>query len=269
MSVSTLRGRETIGVPIYPIASEEHYTDGQVIFQEGSGGDWVYVIQSGEVEISKTITGKKYVLSVLGPGEVLGELGYLGVIKRTATARAIGETIVGIIDRTFLDKEFNNLSGFFRAILVTAVKRFRNQLERSCEFTSRKDGRVQKRLSLAFKDRQTFVKAYTENISKGGLFIRTDRPLKEGEQFLLALGLADSPEPINVTCEVVWTRTQSEGETRPSGMGVKFCEISQQDTKLLNRYLQATYHGGDMMPVAGKIFSDPDTPCLSRTDTTS
>ena len=243
MSVSSLRKIETMGVPEYPIASEEHYTDGQVIFQEGSGGDWVYVIQRGAVEISKTITGKKYVLSVLETGEVFGELGYLGVIKRTATARAIGETIVGIIDRTFLDKEFNNLSGYFRAILVTAVKRFRNQLERSCEFTTRKDDRVQKRLSLAFKDRQTFVKAYAENISKGGLFIRTERPLKEGEQFLLTLQLADSSEPINATCEVVWARTQSEGETRPSGMGVKFYKMSQQDTELLNRYLQATMEG--------------------------
>ena len=59
---------------MYPIASGEQYADGQIIFREGSWGDWVYVIQRGSVEISKTIGGKNYVLSVLEPGEVLGEV---------------------------------------------------------------------------------------------------------------------------------------------------------------------------------------------------
>jgi uncharacterized protein (TIGR02266 family) len=239
MSMFVLQKKEKTDVPIYPIASEEQYTDGQIIFREGSWGDWVFIIKRGSVEISKTTEGKTYVLSVLEPGEVLGELGYLGDIKRTATARAIGATTLGIIDRTFLDREFNRLSGYLRAILVTAVKRFQDQMNRSCEFTTRKDDRLRRRMSLTFKDHQTFVNAYTENISNGGLFIRTDRPLTQGEQFLLTLQLADSPDPISATCEVVWTRTQSEGETRPSGMGVKFCEMSRRDNQLLTQYLQA------------------------------
>jgi uncharacterized protein (TIGR02266 family) len=243
MSLSVIEDREKTDVTMYPIASEEQYTDGQIIFREGTWGDWVYVIKRGSVEISKMIGGKTYVLSVLEPGEVLGELGYLGVFERTATARARGATTLGLIDRTFLDREFNNLSAYLRAIMVTAVKRFRNQIERSCEFAIRKDDRLKRHLSLTFKDRKTFVKAYTENISKGGLFIRTDRPLKQAEQFLLTLQLVGSPSPINATCEVVWTRTQSEGEARPAGMGVKFCEMSKRDNHLLNQYVQAIQKG--------------------------
>ena len=37
---------------MFTIASEETYPDGKMIFQEGSSGDWVYVILSGSVEIS-------------------------------------------------------------------------------------------------------------------------------------------------------------------------------------------------------------------------
>lgn len=243
MSLSVLENREKADVTMYPIASEEQYADGQIIFREGSWGDWVYVIKHGSVEISKTIGGKTYVLSVLEPGEVLGELGYLGVFERTATARARGETTLGLIDRTLLDREFNKLSVYLRAILVTAVKRFRSQIERSCEFAIRKDDRVKRPILLTFKDHTTFVTAYTENISKGGLFIRTDRPLKQAEQFLLTMQLVGSPTPINATCEVVWTRTQSEGETRPAGMGVKFCEMSKRDNHLLNQYIQAVQKG--------------------------
>ena len=228
---------------MYHIASEETYKDGQVILEEGSSGDWIYVVLSGSVEISKTIGGRKFIITALEPGEVFGELGYLGAMKRTATARGIGETTVGVIDRSFLDQEFNKLSGPFRSILVAVVKRFRNLIDRACEFSSRKEARVQKTLSLTFKDRKSFVKAYTDNISKGGLFIMTERPLKQGEQFLLKLQVPDLPEPIKLNCEVSWVREQTDTEKRPPGMGVKFCKMTKKDNQVLNQYFQTLIKG--------------------------
>ena len=228
---------------MYQIASEETYKDGQIIIEEGSSGNWVYVVLSGSVEISKTIGGRKFIITVLEPGEVFGELGYLGAIKRTATAKAIGETTIGVIDRSFLDQEFNKLSGSFRSILVAVVKRFRNLIDRTCEFSSRQDVRALKTLTLTFKDRQSFVKAYTGNISKGGLFIMTEHPLKENEQFLLRLQLPGLPEPIKITSEVLWVREQSDTEKRPPGMGVKFSKMTKRDNQILNHYFQTLIKG--------------------------
>ena len=122
------------------------------------------------------------------------------------------------------------------------MKRFRTLIDRACEFSSRKEARAKKSLSLSFKDRHSF-KAYTGNISKGGLFIKTERPLKEGEKFLLKMQLPDLSEPMKLDCEVAWTREQSETEKRPSGMGVKFCEMSKQDSQILNRYVQTLNKG--------------------------
>jgi len=164
-------------------------------------------------------------------------------MKRTATARAIGETTVGVIDRSFLDQEFNKLSGPFRSILVAVVERFRNLIDRACEFSSRKEARVQKTLSLMFKDRKSFIKAYTDNISKGGLFIMTERPLKQGEQFLLKLQVPDLPEPIKLNCEVSWVREQTDTEKRPPGMGIKFCKMTKKDNQVLNQYFQTLIKG--------------------------
>ena len=228
---------------MYPIATYETYKDGQIIFREGTYGDWMYVVLSGSVEVSKMNGGRKSIITVLEPDEVFGELGYLGAIKRIATVRAIGETTLGVIDRAFFDQEFNKLSGHFRTILLAVVKRFRTEIDRTCEFSSRKEARVQKSLSVMFKDRQSFIKAYTGNISKGGLFIKTERPLKEGEKFLLKMQLPDLSEPMKLDCEVAWTREQSETEKRPSGMGVKFCEMSKQDSQILNRYVQTLNKG--------------------------
>lgn len=221
------------------VAIEETYQDGQIIFKEGSSGDWVYIVLSGSVEISKKVGGEKYIIEMLREGEVFGELGFIGGIKRTATARAIGETTLGIIDREFLDKEFNNLSGQFRTILVAITHRFKKMLERACESTTRSESRIPKALSLTFKDRETFMRAYTGNVSAGGLFIKTENPLQPGHQFLLKLQLPGRPEPMNIKCDVSWSRSrESSTPSQPPGMGVKFGEISERDYCFIKKYVE-------------------------------
>jgi uncharacterized protein (TIGR02266 family) len=219
------------------IASEETYRDGEVIIKEGTSGDWVYVVQSGKVEVSKMVEGKKFIMTILGPGEVFGELGFLGGVTRTATVRAIGETVVGVIDRAHLDKEFNKLSSDFRAILVAVVTRFKQMADRTTQFSSRKANRTEKALSLRYEDQLSLVDAYTENVGGGGLFIKTENPLEPGERFLLTLALPGRSDPMQITCEVAWTRKQEGGADNPAGMGVKFVKITKDDDKTLKKHL--------------------------------
>jgi CRP-like cAMP-binding protein len=120
------------------IASEEIYRDGQTIFEEGSSGDWVYVVLSGAVEISKVVGDKKVVIRTLRPEEIFGELGFLGNVKRIATARAAGETTVGVIDQETIAREFNKLSSDFREILQAVVGRLTETLELACRLKTRK-----------------------------------------------------------------------------------------------------------------------------------
>jgi len=223
---------------MFTFASEETHEDGYVVIKEGTSGDWLYVILSGSVEISKMIEGKKYVIDVLKPGELFGEVGFLGGKRRTATAKTIGQTTLGIVDRTALDAEFNELSSDLRNILLAMAKRFEKMVNRIVEFTSRSDLRVQKTLSLTYKDNMAFVRAYLGNISSGGIFIKTDKPLNQGEQFLLRLQLPELPDPLKISCEVVWARGSAEATPRePAGMGVKFLEMSKKDNEVLKHYL--------------------------------
>jgi CRP-like cAMP-binding protein len=69
------------------------------------------------VEISRAVEGKRTVITVLEAGDVFGEIAFLSRVPRTATARAVGETTVGLLDRTFLDGEYNRLSQHFQEIL--------------------------------------------------------------------------------------------------------------------------------------------------------
>jgi len=229
---------------MFNLAIEETYTDGQVIFKEGSSGDWVYVILTGAVEISKTVGGEKFIIEILNSGEVFGELGFIGGIKRTATARAIGETSLGLIDREFLDQEFNKLSSQFRTILSAIIHRFKKLLDRACDYSVRNEARIPKVLSLVFKDKEAFVRAYTGNVSTGGLFIKTENPLRPGHQFHLKLQLPEQKEPMEIKCEVLWSRNRESSTTdRPAGMGVKFIEIADRDYRSIKMFISGPGEG--------------------------
>ncbi len=63
---------------------------GKVLFQEGEPGDKMYIIQEGNIRISKMIGGKEHILAVLGKGDFFGEMAIVNQVERTATATAVG-----------------------------------------------------------------------------------------------------------------------------------------------------------------------------------
>jgi CRP-like cAMP-binding protein len=59
---------------------------GTVLFEEGQPGDYMYVVQSGQVEIRRQVGETERVLAVLVPGDFLGEMAILNARPRSATA---------------------------------------------------------------------------------------------------------------------------------------------------------------------------------------
>jgi CRP/FNR family cyclic AMP-dependent transcriptional regulator len=124
---------------MFKIASYETFQDGQIIFEEGSNGDWIYVVEEGEVEISKSVGGQKIVVEILKESDVFGEIAYIDKTPRSATATARGTTVVGIIDRDFFDAEFNKISADFQKILKTVALRLRKTTQMSVEAQKKDD----------------------------------------------------------------------------------------------------------------------------------
>lgn len=75
---------------------------GTVLFEEGQPGDYMYVVQSGEVEIRRQVGESDRVLAVLPAGEFFGEMAILNGRPRSATAvvRSAARLLV-IEGRTF------------------------------------------------------------------------------------------------------------------------------------------------------------------------
>jgi len=124
---------------MFMIASYETFQDGQIIFEEGSNGDWIYVVEEGEVEISKRIGGQKIVIETLKENEIFGEIAYIDKSPRSATATAKGTTVVGIIDRDFFDDEFNKISADFQKVIKLVAFRLRTTMQRYVAAKNGKD----------------------------------------------------------------------------------------------------------------------------------
>ncbi|KAF0144450.1 MAG: hypothetical protein FD153_334 [Rhodospirillaceae bacterium] len=73
------------------------YGTGTLVFKEGESGLVAYVILSGEVGLIKDAPRGPVVLTVLGKGEVFGEIGVLTRDPRNVSARARTELVVEVV----------------------------------------------------------------------------------------------------------------------------------------------------------------------------
>jgi uncharacterized protein (TIGR02266 family) len=72
---------------------------------------------------------------------------------------------------------------------------------------------------------------YTENLSAGGLFLRTERQFRRGEKVKLVLFFPQIVEPLEIEVEVV--RIREEGPEGPAGVAVRIPETHVVDREKL------------------------------------
>lgn len=78
-------------------------------------------------------------------------------------------------------------------------------------------------LKVEYRKVNTFFADYTKNISKGGTFIKTDKPLDVGTEFLFRLFIPALDEPLELRGAVQWVVRQDDTEPGESpGMGIRF-----------------------------------------------
>ncbi len=103
-----------------------HLVHGEELFAEGSQGDRAYIIESGELEILKNSSNRTLLLSVRGPGDVIGEMALLEQSPRNASVRARGETDLLAIHQEQFDHLLKISPTASRVLLSTVLARFRS-----------------------------------------------------------------------------------------------------------------------------------------------
>lgn len=80
-------------------ASREYPKD-TMIFAEAQSGSDMFIIQSGEVSITKVVNGEEVTLAVLQKGDMFGEMALIENKPRSANAIAHGDCILMVINRS-------------------------------------------------------------------------------------------------------------------------------------------------------------------------
>jgi NADH:ubiquinone reductase (H+-translocating) len=94
-----------------------HYANGEIIFQKGDIGDFLYVIVGGKVEILDISNQLETQIATLGKGEYFGEMALLNQKRRSATVRCLEDTELLAIRKSdfhILVTNFGNLKEEFK-----------------------------------------------------------------------------------------------------------------------------------------------------------
>jgi uncharacterized membrane protein len=82
------------------VVDEMKVPEGETLFQAGEPGDALFVVRAGEIELYiKDNVGQKIVLNVATAGDMFGEVALLDSGARTATAIALSDSELLVLDR--------------------------------------------------------------------------------------------------------------------------------------------------------------------------
>lgn len=102
---------------------------GEVLFREGDDPSTAFLIESGEIEVCTSQGGgRQVVLSLLGQGDLIGEMAVIDDAPRTATATAISECILFPVDRQQITERLAGTDPIIRSLLEGQLKRYRGAL---------------------------------------------------------------------------------------------------------------------------------------------
>jgi len=104
----------------------------------------------------------------------------------------------------------------------------------------RKDIRINARLKARFKDASAFIYEYTHNISKGGLFVRTQNPCDMGCMVEVVIIIPETEKEIPALGEVI--HIVSPGQVNRNKMGRRQEERQPPPTAIQPRSATKLHH---------------------------
>lgn len=99
--------------------------DKEVIFEKDDHGDKAYIVDSGRVEIYLTDGETETPISVLGVGEIFGEMALVDGSPRSASARALGECQLTSVSKDQLSERIEQADPIVRLLVNMLIKRIR------------------------------------------------------------------------------------------------------------------------------------------------
>ncbi len=93
-------------------------------------------------------------------------------------------------------------------------------------------------MQVKYRSLDTFFYDYAINVSHGGLFIKTRRPLNRGAAVEIEFEIADAPRVFKTRGKVVRVVVPGEDEMEPAGMGIEFEPLNPDDKEFIDALWQ-------------------------------
>jgi CRP-like cAMP-binding protein len=103
------------------------YYRGQIVMEQGASATSAFYIESGSVEICVEDGPHMLTIATLGPGEIVGEMALIQHGERSATVRALEDTVVTEISHEWLESKIHASDDkMVQALLKLFVRRLRD-----------------------------------------------------------------------------------------------------------------------------------------------
>lgn len=127
----------------------------------------------------------------------------------------------------------------------------------------RKDKRAPASLKVKYKSGTVdeFVEQFGTDVSLGGIFIKTKKPIEIGALLKLELQLSNASPVIHGVGRVCWRREPGPDPSLPAGMGIKFIKLDPGSRTIVERMVQS--RGGvpsRFEQTAGAEIAPPSVP---------
>ena len=99
---------------------------GEVLYRQGDPSDCAWLVERGAIELVSTQGRRSINHGVLGPGELIGELGMLDGAPRSATATARGDTALLAIDHDQFLERLDAGDPIVRTLVDSLLRRTRS-----------------------------------------------------------------------------------------------------------------------------------------------
>ena len=116
---------------------KKYFKKGAKIIEEGSLSDCAYIIESGRVQVSKTMSnGEEQVIGILEENDIFGEMSLIDSLPRSATVLALEDCTISVITPEI----FNSLSKHNPEALMPILKILASRLRKVLNILERAEG---------------------------------------------------------------------------------------------------------------------------------
>jgi CRP/FNR family transcriptional regulator, cyclic AMP receptor protein len=106
------------------------YKPGDILFEEGSKGREMYIINEGKVGVYKQTPDGLVELAQIEKGGVIGEMSLLDTMPRSATVKALETSKVMLINELIFSQAVQNIPAWLNSIIKIIVNRLRDANKR-------------------------------------------------------------------------------------------------------------------------------------------